>query len=79
MSLSPPLAAQVLKFIGERVAAHTLEDPHASQGPEEVGRMIWQVLGVMVRHEGLLRNPQQQKKPTVRASCKGGYVLKAEL
>jgi hypothetical protein len=55
---------QVLKYITERVAAYDTEDPHASQGPTEVGRMIWQSLGAMVKHDGLLRVGQQ--KPAVR-------------
>mmetsp|Transcript_17890 Transcript_17890/g.46817 ORF Transcript_17890/g.46817 Transcript_17890/m.46817 type:complete len:1287 (+) Transcript_17890:1468-5328(+) len=55
----------VLKFIHERIAAFALEDPHASQGPEEVGRMMWQALAIMVKHEGLLKHAQL-KKPGVK-------------
>lgn len=60
----------MLKFIHERSAAYASEDPHVSQGPEEVGRMLWAALGVMVKHDGvLLRHPQAKKPPAVRA-CK---------
>eukprot|EP00983_Pelagomonas_calceolata_P009048 294115-Pelagomonas_calceolata.AAC.7 len=58
---------EVLKFIHERIAAFALEDPHASQGPEEVGRMMWQALAIMVKHEGLLKHAQL-KKPGVCVS-----------
>ena len=61
-------AGQVLKYIAERAAAYSCEDPHACQGPEEVGSMLWQTLGILVKHGGLLRGV------ATKGQVRGGLV-----
>lgn len=60
-----------IRYIKERGLAYAREDPHAGQGPAELGTLLWQILAVQVKQGVTLKGLQHSARPQVcmHGSC----------